>query len=99
MPSSAVFDVLVTRQYASSMARPRRLVALIGWATLLSGCGYPLADRVQILANTIPTAASCTVSRGNQLIRHIDSTPGIDLVPTQAEDYVVRCHRNAHRDE
>src|SRR5262245_15312579 len=80
------------------MAKPRHLVALIGWATLLSGCGYPLPDRVQILANTIPPGGSCTVSRGDQLIGHVDSTPGIVLVPNQEADYLVACRRNAYQE-
>jgi hypothetical protein len=80
------------------MTKARRLMTLIGWAAFLSGCGYPLPDRVQILANTIPPGASCSVSRGDQLIGQIASTPGIVLVPNQEADYLVACRRNAYQE-
>jgi len=78
--------------------KPRHVMALIGWAASLGGCGYPLPDRVQILADTIPPGASCTVSRGDQLIGHVDSTPGIVLVPNGEADYLVVCRRNAYQE-
>jgi hypothetical protein len=72
-------------------------MAAIGWATFLSGCGYPLPDQVQIFANTIPPGASCTVSRGDQLIGPVASTPGIILVPNQEADYLLACRRSAYQ--
>jgi hypothetical protein len=72
-------------------------MAAIGWAAFLSGCGYPLPDQVQIFANTIPPGGSCAVSGGNQLIGHVDSTPGIVLVPNQEADYLAACRRSAYQ--
>jgi hypothetical protein len=80
------------------MTKLRHVMAVIGWAAFLSGCGYPLPDRVQILANTIPPGASCTASRGDQLIGHVNSTPGIVLVPNEEADYLVACRRNAYQE-
>lgn len=44
-------------------------MAVIGWAAFLSGCSYPLPDRVQILANTVtgPTANGFRVTAGLRL--------------------------------
>jgi len=80
------------------MTKARRLMVLMGWAAFLSGCGYPLPDRVQILADTIPPGASCVVSRGDQLIDQIALTPGIVLVPNEQADYLVACRRHAYQE-
>jgi hypothetical protein len=94
--------IFLTRRLPRStllaMPKPLHLVTLIGWVAVLNGCGYPPPDRVQILANTIPPGGSCTVSRGGQLIGHVDSTPGIVLVPNEEADYVVACRRNAYQE-
>jgi hypothetical protein len=97
--ASDFFDAPTTSQYPPRYAKTAlHLVTLIGWVAVLNGCGYPPPDRVQILANTIPPGGSCTVSRGGQLIGHVDSTPGIVLVPNEEADYVVACRRNAYQE-
>jgi hypothetical protein len=81
-------------QRASSLVtRAWHLLMAMGCATSLTSCGHAVPERVQILADTIPPGAACTVSQGEQLIGHVASTPGIVLVANADADYLLNCQR------
>jgi hypothetical protein len=85
---------------AGLVSDPMKLCKLLIFAGYISlaGCGYPPPNAVGVVVDTIPRNAACAVSRDGRPVGHIDSTPGIVLVPNEEADYLVACRRNAYQE-
>jgi hypothetical protein len=64
---------------------------------MLPGCFAPV-DRVEILVDTVPPGASCTLSRLGQPIATAEPTPAIALVDPGAGEIAVLCRRRGFED-
>ena len=78
------------------MLRRSLIVAGLG-AALLSGC-QSRPDRTEILIDTTPPGASCTLTRLGQPIARVVATPAIALVEPSADEISVLCRRQGFAD-
>lgn len=67
------------------------------FAALLAGCAMA-PDRLEILVDTHPPGASCTISRQGQPIAAVAPTPAIALLDPSDAEITVLCRRNGFAD-
>lgn len=73
-----------------------KILAVLG-AALLAGCGSA-PYRVEILVNTTPPGAACTLSRLGQPIATAGPSPAIALVAPSDDPITVVCRRPGYAD-
>jgi hypothetical protein len=83
--------------------RLSRLLGVCGVAAALSlalaGCHQLRSDLAEILINTTPPGAACTLTRMDQPIATVDPTPGIVMLDPSATSGVnVICRRSGFAD-
>jgi hypothetical protein len=78
-----------------SRVRSKRGALLAGAAAvlLLAGCAGG-DDRAEIMVQTDPPGAACTLVREGKPIGAVDPTPGMALVARSEADIAVTCTRN-----
>jgi hypothetical protein len=74
-----------------------RLATVALAATFIAGCSS-IPEPPELLVNTVPPGASCTLTRAGQPIGNIGPTPGIALVDPSAGGMTVECRRQGFAD-
>ena len=64
---------------------------------MLGGC-TAAPDRTEILVNTTPPGASCTLTRAGQPVANAGPTPAIAVVAPTKGDITIVCHRRDFAD-
>lgn len=78
--------------------RPTAAAVLMLLGLLPAGCSPWVAERAEILVNTLPPGASCVLSRGGQPIATATPTPAIGLVDPSDAPVTVSCRRAGFQD-
>jgi hypothetical protein len=65
---------------------------------LLAGCGYGPPNYAELLVNTAPPGASCTVTQAGQPVTVVEPTPAIAVLDLRASGVAVACRRYAFED-
>jgi len=79
------------------LPRGNRLLLAALAAALLSGCSSP-PEQAEILVNTTPPGAFCTLSRHGQPVATAGPTPALALVDPSGGDLAVTCRRDGFTD-
>jgi hypothetical protein len=73
----------------------KNIISAIACAMLLSGCSTILEGRSQqVLINTTPPGASCSLVRNNENIGTVSPTPGGIYIEKTKYDIVITCHKD-----
>lgn len=69
-------------------------------ATMLSGCASIISGgHDDIMVQTDPEGADCTVYQGAKVLGHVNPTPGGIVVPRSYDDIMVRCIKEGYEGE